>query len=264
MDLLRNYPWDEQRRSSFVGLNGASVTIEGHSGRFLKAGLYYHGKFILYLLNERKKLFLKIVDTWNELELAVRDFYENVPDHDFVKYLEWVRKPSRYFVTKDFGYKVSGKRILRFLALPLGFTILTSPALLLGFNRSKVDIGMIAALTLVFILLVGIKLLLFFNYYWYSRKLYLKISRGIDTFAFGTLGKMEQYSKQDIEWVKEYSCQGQRVPWNDCYVYVIRMKNGKELKLTNLLISSFIFGEKFPGHEVRTVNKPFATVYNCP
>ena len=267
IDLLKNYPWEEQRRSSFVSLDGASVTIEGRSGSFLKIGLYYHGKFALYLLNRHGKLFMKIADTWEKVLLIVNDFYNStVREQDFVRYRAWVYSPSRHFVTREFKYSVSFTRVFWFLVLPVSFALFLLFIIAISFSGNGFvsgKEGIFPILVLLFMVLSGVKILLFLHYYWFSRRLYLKISKGIDDFHFGKGNIIERYRKQDIESIKEYSNSRTRAPWNDCYIYVIRMKDGKILKLTNLLISSFTFGEKFPNHSVQGVHKFIATVNNC-
>ncbi len=265
ISFLNNFPWEEQRKSSFVDLNGASVTIENGSGGFLKVGLYYHGAFSLYLLNDRKKLFLKIVDTWAEVISNVSAFYEGVSLEDsFVKYFEWVRNPSRYFVTKEFEYTVTAKRVVSFLYMPVCLGLLFVFVLLTAAHDWASALVGLAAMIIPFFLFCGMNVILFFNYYRFSKKHYLKISRGNDNFYFGITGAVAHYRKQDIEWMKEYHNTRYKSAWGECYVYVIQMKNGKMLKLNSLLIKDMTFSNKFPDQQIRTIHKRIATVHNCP
>lgn len=74
IQLIKDYPWDEQRQLASVELTCPSVTIEHYTGKFLKIGPYFGGKFCLYL-SDGRKISEKIVQHLEDSFEIINDFY---------------------------------------------------------------------------------------------------------------------------------------------------------------------------------------------
>jgi len=254
--FIRDFPWEAQRNAQFlsVGLTGSSVTIEGERDQFFKICLYHYGWFIVYHVNRQGKIRLKVLQTLDEaIDLAGQFFGETLDTSDFRKYDEWTKRPIKHFKTRSFEYTTNLKRNI-WVAGPfiITFILLLIPSSALPFNE-ETTIG-IAIMWSVVLLLCGIPILIFLNYFFYSKRLYLEVSRGSNDFRFGRNNLIKKYNKQDIRRIKSFSANkagSKGPPWSFYYVYVIEMKNGEFLKFTSLMFSSFTFDYKFPEQHIK-------------
>src|SRR6202000_829347 len=58
IELINNFPWAREQYAD-VHLTGPSITINDHSGNYLKAGIYFGGKFSLYYMDTHYHLFAR-------------------------------------------------------------------------------------------------------------------------------------------------------------------------------------------------------------
>lgn len=118
IQLVKDYPWEEQRQLASVELTCPSVTIEHDSGRFLKLGPHFGGKFCFYLSNGRK-ISEKIIQHLEDSFEIITDFYNNVDISKGFDRLFLVFWPKSHFVTASFQYTSSpgsiGKLFFNFL-----------------------------------------------------------------------------------------------------------------------------------------------------
>lgn len=249
--MLHNFQWRKQDGFNVVRLSGPSIAIE-NGGSYLKIGLYYYGKFSIYFLDEHNKLFLKIIDTLTEAEVYIAAFFEGtIRQLEFKKYFEFVFKKKKHFVTGHFAYRTTRKRMISIMIVPIIMAVCCSLVLLLLYSDGHGLRGFVL-LAGFYLLVYGVNLLLFFNYYSFSRKQILILSRGHDEFYFGRYGQTEKYFKHEIKAVCTFSNERwSKCPWADFCRYEIHFNNGTVIKFTNFLIGSFKFDEKFPDHTVR-------------
>lgn len=236
-----DFYWDNYRNFYEVKLTCPSITIEHFDDSYLKIGLYFYGKYILYYLNPSKRLFHKIVDTLEDVKLFLNSYLSGNFQQDlFMKYWETNWRPQRFFKTKKFLYHVNWKRNLWILIFPIIFLIQYILFVNKLLNASPNGVLAFLFFTVFFVFMSGISIFLFFNYYIFSKNLVLKLSRGNDLFYFGEENNLKKYSKNDIVKVTDFGCHatGSRGPtWFAFHVYQFEMKNGEALKFTSLLIS---------------------------
>ncbi len=251
--LIKNYPWEEECAVTSVGLAAAGMVIEDGSANYLKIGNYFHSRYCLYLYTNSGKYFIRIVATIEEA-LAIADNFFNGKDIQADLSREYDLGIKKHFVSKDFIYKVTGLRILKFMLFTI---ILTVPFTLL--LVLCIGTPLFVFTFFVWLFFCGINWLLFINYFLQSRSLFLKVSEGQNKFLFGTRRSYKEYSKEDIDRLTVYACTGgSRGPsWFSFQVYKILFKNGTEIRFTSLLISSFKARWKFGNVPVTEVRKFF-------
>lgn len=197
--LLYNFQWRKQDSFNVVRLSGPSIAIENGAGAYLKIGLYYYGKFSIYFLDEHNKLFLKVIETLTEAEVYITAFFEGTVSRlEFKKYFEFVFNKKKHFVTGYFVYRMTLGRIISVMIFPIIMGIFFLLLLLLTWVSGYGPGGLIGV-TVFYLLMFGVNLLLFFNYYFFSRKQVLILSRGHDEFFFGRYGQAEKYCKHEIK-----------------------------------------------------------------
>lgn len=75
--ILFDFPWDDERHMTSVELTCPSISVEHPEGTYLKVGPYFSGKFVLYYLNPRKKVYFKAVNTLTRLQMPLNNFLSN-------------------------------------------------------------------------------------------------------------------------------------------------------------------------------------------
>jgi len=243
--FIQQFPWEDQRNNFVVKLTSPSVTIEQNDNSYLKIGMYHYGKFIAYYLNKRSKLFFVIFDELSEIETLVKLFFENkIQEIKWRKYFEWVFYKKKHFVTNTFEYKLKLASMLRLQSLDL---ICLAFLLVIGVSHIPI-MENVSCLLIFYLVFFGVNWLLFCNYYFFTQKQYLQISRCNDEFYFGKAGSIVCYNKKDIDNIVTISNSGIRIPWGNYYLFIIKFKNGTSIKFTNMLIDAFSFDFKFPNH----------------
>lgn len=219
----------------------ASVTIEQERNEFLKIGMYHNGAFLLYFINEENQTFSHVAKNLSDFNSFISDFFEQkLEGSKLNNQCEWLAQRKQYFITRNFEYRPEPTRHLGLLIEPLFFLIIFSVF------SWKQDVALRYSVFIFYLLLYGSVWLLFARYYFFTKHLYLKISRGSDDFCFGKNDEKKKYSKKDILQITFYHNKVSKIPWSGFYTYQIDMKDGTVLKLTNLLIGNFVLGEKFP------------------
>ncbi|MES2454202.1 MAG: hypothetical protein V4594_01620 [Bacteroidota bacterium] len=260
--LIKNYPWNTERSLASIELTCPSVTIEYPNGTYLKAGPYFSGKFSLYYLAYNKKVYLKTVETIEEVCQWVSRYFEQKGQLDFSEKYGFTFSPEIHFRTNPFEYTVNVNNIakyyrflffmmcvipvmclLKFADHPEGFSFQT-PVILMGF----------------FLFLFSPLIYLYFNYLSADKDKYLQLSRGHDDFTFGTYEEKIKYSKQDIIRIEAYGMHNSRSLWRESEVFVITLHNGEQLKFSSLLIPGYTFRSKFPDHRVTEHRAYFPTL----
>ena len=246
--LIKNYPWEKERHLTPVDLTGPSVSIEDNEGNILKLGTGYYSHYKLYWLKAADKIYIHDVNNLDEAISVITDYYnrKNISE-GFKPYKSLSNK--KHFVTNDFIYTVTTKRILSynivhiFLGLPFIYLIYSSLL-----NNGKIDLSkgfypVIFMLVLWFIF-SGINLVFSVHYYLRSRNKCLILSKGIPTFYWGDKNNLKQYSKNDIINIKELRYKGNRNPYAYHNLFFINFKDGSCIIIPSLLISDNVFSNK--------------------
>lgn len=111
IQLIKDYPWEEQRQLASVELTCPSVTIEHDSGKFLKLGPHFGGKFCLYL-SDGRKISEKIIQHPEDSFDVITDFYNGVNISKGFDRLFLIFWPKSHFVTASFQYSCTPENIV--------------------------------------------------------------------------------------------------------------------------------------------------------
>lgn len=262
IELVANFPWQEYRHPAFVKLTGPSVTIEHPAGKLLKVGPYFNNTFCLYFIDETEKLQVRIVPGLTDCYEAISAIYNNAGTFVSNQKAPFYEEPKKHFVTNPFEYTVTKARISSFITKPALFdTFLFLLIFTVGFTYWEVFTGLLGIFIggSIYALIVGPNLYLFFDYYYYSKDLCLKLAKGQNDFYFGPKEAPKEYLKEDIQIIRILSHHEARNSWNHNTVFEIIFKNGEVIRMPNLLIKTTVFVEKFPAQNMEWKHKFFAT-----
>lgn len=261
IQLIKDYPWDEQRHLASVELTCPSVTIEHYTGKFLKIGPHFGGKFCLYL-SEGRKISEKIVQHLEDSFEIITDFYSDVDISKSFDRLFTIFRPKRHFVTASFQYTVTLFRVLSLFLMPILLMIYGVLFELAGLSRIggrfSVWPALLMPLMFIFISCIGFRVLI--NYYTYCRGLYINLSKGHNNFYFGTEGDYKEYFKSDIISISSYQNLNHRSAWSGYHVFEIDFKNGEQIRFPNLLLSEGLFRKKFSEQNINRIHKKIPLV----
>ncbi len=201
--LIESFPWSAQWEKIVIDLTNPSVTIEGSGNDFLKLAVYFNHKFVLHYLDSRQHLFTKsfvhLEDTFSQIE----DFFSGSFNlEDFKMESNLMEKPLKHFVSRSFTYTIDFRRIKHFLwstsSIQFGFSLFFIILLIAeGFNGLGIAQS-VFMLVLTFFVGGGVNLVLFINYYKYTKHNTLVISKGNDVFYYGSAESPKEYIKNDI------------------------------------------------------------------
>ncbi|MCR8561231.1 hypothetical protein KXD93_26500 [Mucilaginibacter sp. BJC16-A38] len=243
IELVKTFPWDDERTLTDIQLTGPSVTIQDEYVNYLKIGLYFNGKFCLYYLDNDNHLYeYHVIEKVDVLKIVADFFNSEIELKDFEKHIFNIGNQA-HFVTNYFEYREKLWRII----------MLTGFMLLYGVFFVVADASVFATNTRWYVRLPLVVLSAF--YYFILGKIYcnaiinrdnyLQISKGNDVFSFGyNQQEIKTYNKMDISEIVTYEHKGSRNP-NFVEAYAINFKDGSSIKFTNMLISSSAFRTKF-------------------
>ena len=243
LDLINNFPWDKERTLTDIQLTGPSVTICDEDVNYLKAGLYFNGKFCLYYLDRDNHLYEYHTAEMQTVYKLVTDFFNSTLDlSQFEKHLFNIGNKA-HFETCWFEYREKPWRIFMLTAMLLIYGVFINIAYgALLFGRTPWYVGLI--LLPIPMLFVYVLFRIYYNAI-VNRDNYLQISRGNAVFSFGyTDDSVKNYNKANIKELVYYQSRGTRNP-NLVEAFEIVFKNGETIKLTNMLIGSSDFQSKF-------------------
>jgi hypothetical protein len=241
IQLIETFPWNEQRDHIIIDLTNPSITIEGENNDYLKLAIFFNAKFVLHYLNAQKILFTKSFTDFKDSYKYIRNFFElsSFDMSDFKQENTWLKNNIIHFVSQDFNYIVDSKNIKRFLISTSGMNFGISLFFLLLFlieGTGKAGaVGVTVILIMLFIIGGGINLILFFNYYFYSRNKILIMSKGSDIFYFGNINDPIKYNKKDIKFYEEVRGRGKSI-FTNFAVITIEFINGNQIQIPNLFL----------------------------
>jgi hypothetical protein len=251
IELIKNFPWDQERPLTSVELTGPSVTIQDEGINWFKVGLYFNGKFCLYYLDCNNHLYeYHAPDLDDAISMVTAFFNQQLDLQKFEKHFFNIGNQA-HFVTNYFEYHIKLSRALFLMSFMLMYGILLFPLDIL-ILKGRVAPAHSTATILVSIFLICISpffyMILFRMIYSIvkNRNNYLQLSKGNPIFYFGyDESNISTYKKDDIKEVLVYESHGSRNP-NLISVFEICFKDGSAIKFSNILISSIAFHSKFP------------------
>ncbi|MBV4358373.1 hypothetical protein [Pinibacter aurantiacus] len=242
IELIEKFPWNDQREKIVVDLTNPSITIEGKNNDFLKFALFFNRKYVLHYFDETQTLYTKSFFNLNEGFQYIKNYFEQptFDTTDFRKENTWLQHNLQHFTTHDFRYEVSPKSTRTFLLSTSGTSFLVGIIfliiILLNHLYSTNIAELFVLLLVMFLIGGGMNLILFFNYYNYAKDKVLIMSKGNDTFYFGTAENLIEYNKKEILQYTIFRTRGSRSSINAFAVVDIALKNGTLLRIPNLLV----------------------------
>lgn len=235
--LITDFPWAAERHITAVELTGGSVTIQDVDSNYLKVSYDRLDKFRLYVCMVKAKSFQYKMLEMDDVQKIVKSFFEGQYVVDGYT-PEYRHLPKAHFITIDFICEVTPKRILWFMLMPIITTIVFSTLFLLILMKSfTLPLTLFFAALWMFI--CGSNWILFANYYYYSKDLFLRISQGHETFLYGTKDNYRKYDKSDIDNIVLYRVDNRL--WMNFQIYVVKFKNGEQIVINSLLSSNCIY-----------------------
>jgi len=240
ISVIENFPWNEQRKGLVVDLTNQSITIEGENADFLKLAVFFNGKFVLHYLDNKKQLYTKSFINIQDSYQYIDSFFSlNFDANIFKKENTWLKNNLKHFVSQNFNYSVTAKSAFRFLLRTsiINFLFLICMVILLVTSWSTInDLGKSAFLILMFLIGGGFNLLFFFNYYFKARDKILIMSKGRDTFYYGSKASPDKYDKKNILQITRIQLKNTKSSLASFAIIKIEFINGGIIKIPNLLI----------------------------
>jgi len=243
IQLIKSFPWDNERTLTDIQLTGPSVTIINDSLDYLKIGLFFNSKYCLYYLDSDNHLYEYHATTIEDACSLVSDFFQNTLDlNTFEKHFLSIGSRA-HFETNYFEYR---EKPLRVLLLTIFLIFYSAIFFIWTIAAVKSNAGaLMVFLPLIFGgVMYAILGKIFYNAY-VNRNCYLQISKGSNTFTFGYNGNdLKTYNKADVVEIVSYENRGSRNP-NFVSAFQINFKDSTFIKFTNMLISSTDLFSKF-------------------
>lgn len=250
IQIIESFPWENQRDKIVIDLTNPSVTIEGRNNDYLKCAVFFNQKYVLHYLNASQTLFTRsFINLKDSFEHINKFFLQSQFDtNQFKKENTWLQHNLKHFVTQDFKYWVTPKSARSYLLSTSGINFCLSIfCVILLFSKGLNSIN-IAALILIFTVMFliggGLHLILFFKYYGYVKDKILIMSKGNDTFYFGTNDNLIRYDKRNIRQFTSIRSRGSRNQFSGFAIVEIEFKDGTVLKIPNLLVDNFALEQK--------------------
>lgn len=242
-ELIKAFPWGTERGTD-IQLTCPSVTICNEYGEYLKAALYFNGKYCVYFLDHDCHLYELHVQNLGDVIKGVTGFFDGLIDlKRYEKHLFNVGNRA-HFETGRFEYRMRLSRALWVNGLILGYGML-----FLAFNIASFKTGVPAifpGFITAFVCFYFWILFRIFRHVYRYRNCYLQISKGCDIFSFGMDdNNIKAYSKKNIKEIIEYESRGSRSP-NFIEIFDIVFNDDSEtITISNMLLNGSYFLSKF-------------------
>lgn len=241
IELIKNFPWAREQYAD-LGLTGPSVTILDKKGNYLKAGIYYGGRFTLYYFDKHRDFYEYRNTNVEKVYEAVTDFFNGYIKLEKFEKSAFAPGKKKYFVTNKFEYHIRLWKVLLLTAMWSFFFIGCLISALVLLYHSLVEAALMPLVFTTAFSCIEVPIL---AKYYQKRNQYLKISRGNDLFWFGnTADEVREYNKADIDKITIYEDRNYHSP-NDIEVIEIIFNDSSTIVFTNVLISTTLFTEKF-------------------
>lgn len=257
--LIEDFPWEKQRENIVIDLTNPSITVEGKNNDYLKLALYYNGKFALHYFDQKQKLYTKSFYKIEESFQYIKSYFESpILDTGVFKNQNTLFKNSlEHFISQDFNYVVTSKSARQFLGWTSGMNLMFTLFFLvfIAFSGSKPELISILVLTIaIFLIGGGMHLILFFQFYLYSKNKQLIMSKGNEVFYFGNKTNLIKYNKAEILRYRTQRFTYYKHPLREFIVVTIELKNGRDICIPNILINYSSLNNKLFGIEEIIIN----------
>jgi hypothetical protein len=252
IDVIESFPWNEQRDHIQIDLTCPSVSFESSPDSILKLALYYNNKFVLHFF-DGEYMYTKSFTDYHATYSHIQYFFENqsIDINLFKKENTWLKQIGNHFRTDDFVYAVSKKSLwknidstTKFITAIFLIFIIIIP---LQSTHKPIPVAGYIMIFFVSILYLGINYILLWNYYWYAKNKFLRISKGNDIFLWGLdPGNVKTYNKADITEIIAKKNKGGKCPWGDFTLTFIHLKDGSFIKIPSILLTGNSIHYKIP------------------
>jgi hypothetical protein len=242
IELIKAFPWAREQYAE-LGLTGPSVTILDEHGTYLKAGIYYGGKYTLYHVDAKNRYHeLKNITIDLVYAKVIEFFNENLDFQNFTK-SSFSFGLRRYFVTKSFVYHTKLWKLSYLLFLWNLYALMFLCLIIYFLWHDQTGASMVILMAPIVIL--GSLTAIYAYRFSKLKRQQLTISRGNDTFYFGNNGdNIKIYNKADISKIIHYIAKGSRKS-NETELFEVVFKDDTFIIFSNLLISFSTLSEKF-------------------
>ncbi|MDP9078473.1 MAG: hypothetical protein M3O71_13655 [Bacteroidota bacterium] len=258
VDVIKTFPWDNERTLTDIQLTGPSVTIQDEYVNYLKIGLYFNGKFCLYYLDCDNNLYEYHVAEMADVINVVTDFFDRQISLDKFDKHFLSAGSKKHFENASFDYAINSfnffTRLFLFFIL---FAVLACCGFVIVFDDSPLFAKLFfVPFTLFFELFIVYSTFLTVKFYARSKNMYLNIASGNNQFQFGdNNGDIKNYKKSEISVINVYGpLSGKSKPI--LTIMEINFLDGSKIELPGLLIDPFVFRSKFANTTVVLFNKP--------
>lgn len=249
VEIIKKFPWNKQREKIVIELTNPSITVEGQNNDYLKFAVFYNGKFVLHYLDNEQVLFTKSFVDINDTYKYLKNYFIGTFDtSDFKKETTWLQHNLKHFVSQDFNYTVASHVVKKFLwstsAISFAYSIFFILFFLFKKGIHMNGIGIFMILLTMLLVGGGINLILFFNYYFYTKDKILIMSKGNDIFYYGSINSPVEYNKNQIIKFTTIRSRSYKSPINGFALIKIELKDGTIIKVPNLLVDYFSLEQK--------------------
>lgn len=245
LELIDQFPWDEQRALTDVQLTCPSVTILNDQKEYLKIGVYFNNKFTAYFLNYGHHLYERHLPTMADVHETVTAFFNNnLPMDQFER--DYLTFGAIYHLeNKAFEYRVKTVRLSFLYGFMLIYFISFFTTL---FSVAATFNSWFAIFPLIIFCVIGFATRQGIMDLYASRNMYLQLSKGHDAFVFGQNEQsIAVYNKSDVKEVviNVGGRRGKRAS------YQIIFNDESSINFSSILIPFYDFITKFPERLVR-------------
>jgi len=260
IQLIENFPWEQQRDHLQVGPTNPSMTIEGEYRHFVKLTLYYHDRFILYYLDDAGHLYTKSFPRYQDAYPYLQSFFADstLDTSDLELQHFWLQGKAVHFLDQEFRYTInSPKRIfLTSLMIIYGLFVLATTAAAFATLHANNNAAILIFVFLTLILLLGgLTMTQLYNHLRAVIGKELILSRGSETFYYGKAGQLQQWYKKNIVAIVDFSPSRSNTPNGNNFGKIVRIDIRETdaqtapircIYIPSILISDYNLLPKFP------------------
>jgi hypothetical protein len=268
IQLIENFPWEQQRDHLQVGPTNPSVTIEGEYRHFLKLTLYYHDGFVLYYLDDAGHLYTKSFPRYQNAYPYLQSFFTDstLDTADLELQHFWLQGKSIHFLDQDFHYTINKPKVIFYISL-IGvyalFLLVITTGMLIGGITKNPALLIVAAFVAGILVLISVTMRLLINHLRAVIGKELILSRGNYIFYYGKAGQPQQWDKKNIIAITDL---GRSASSRSNYGKLVRIDIRetdspsapvRSIYIPSILIRDSTLLEKFPAIKPNHVSKTF-------
>jgi len=246
------------------------ISISNSNGLHVLLEHFAKNVFDVYLLtSDEKSHFHK--RSYIDIVFDAIDLFFNDKIDELQTRLNHTKKENSYirgdFFFKDHNYRYTRERSMRevswiwWTAGPFALIILVS--LISTPNPSSMGFVILFSLVIISLfVLPGLSIHL--NYKKDIGNLAIRVTRGQDQMIIRHNGLEEKLNKSEIQEITEFKNPSYRIPWSEYGYTEIKLKDGRIINLSSLIVDQWSILDKFRYHkiETKTVDDWFPTIRN--